>query len=593
MTTMTSLPTPMTALAAESISRLGELAPEIVVVDDTPANLKLLATLLTEQGYRVRPASSGALALRSVHAKAPDLILLDVRMPELDGYAVCRQLKADPHTCAIPVIFISALNESTDKVQSFSVGGVDFITKPFEPAEVLARVKTHLELRRLQQELERRVEARTADLAQAHHALQVSEERLQRVIEATSDGVWDWNLQSGETFFSDRWYTMLGYAPGEFAASYAAWQERLHPDDAAAAEAAVRAHLDGQSPEVDIELRMRTQKGDWQWVHDRGKVMERATTGEPLRMVGTQADIAARKRAEEQLEQYRAGLEERVAARTAELDKAREQLLQSEKLTALSHLVSGMAHELNTPLGNARTMAGALDEHLRQFTTAVNAGMLRHSQLDTFLDRCREAVDLLERNTARAANLIAQFKEIVVDQSSLRRRRFDLRQTIGQILFALQPQFAGATHRVDLDIPDKLVLDSYPGPLEQVITHLVGNSLTHGFVDVASGLIHIHAVALDATQVQIDYADNGAGIPEVIRHRVFEPFIKTRLGSGGSGLGLYITHTLVTGTLGGTIRLLDHRGPGASFRLTLPLSAPERPGAERPGAELPSAELPA
>lgn len=583
MNSTTLPPTPLTRLAPGSTTaQLGETAAEIVVVDDTPANLKLLAGLLSEQGYRVRPASSGALALRSVNAKIPDLILLDVRMPELDGYAVCRQLKADPHTCAIPVIFISALNESADKVQSFSVGGVDYITKPFEPAEVLARVKTHLELRRLQQELERRVEARTADLAQAHHALQVSEERLRRVIEATSDGVWDWNLRSGEMFFSDHWYTMLGYAPGEFAASHAAWHDLLHPDDAAPAEAAIRAHVDGQSPELNLELRMRARNGDWQWVHNRGKVIERAAAGEALRMVGTQADIAARKRAEEQLEHYRTGLEERVAARTAELDKAREQLLQSEKLAALGHLVAGMAHELNTPLGNARTMAGALDEHLRQFSAAVNAGTLRHSQLDAFLSRCREAVDLLERNTARAANLIAQFKEIAVDQSSLRRRRFDLRRTIEQIVFALQPQFERAAHRVELDIPDELVLDSYPGPLEQVIANLVGNSLTHGFVGMASGLISIRAAPLDAAQIEIEYSDNGAGVPEAIRHRIFEPFFTTRLGSGGSGLGLYITHTLVTGTLGGTIRLVDRRGPGASFRLTLPLSAPERTNAEPP-----------
>ncbi|WP_300453003.1 response regulator [Accumulibacter sp.] len=579
MTAMTPLPTHLRA-PDSTTAQLGETAAEIVVVDDTPANLKLLASLLSEQGYRIRPASSGALALRSVHAKTPDLILLDVRMPELDGYAFCRQLKADPHTCAIPVIFISALNESADKVQSFSVGGVDFITKPFEPAEVLARVKTHLELRRLQQELERRVEARTADLAQTHHALQVSEERLRRVIEATSDGVWDWNLRSGEMFFSDHWYTMLGYAPGDLEASHAAWRDLLHPDDAAPAEAAIRAHLDGQSPELNLELRMRARNGDWQWVHNRGKVIERTAAGEALRMVGTQADIAARKQAEEQLERYRTGLEERVAARTAELDKAREQLLQSEKLAALGHLVAGMAHELNTPLGNARTMAGALDEHLRQFAAAVSAGTLRQSQLDAFLSRCREAVDLLERNTARAANLIAQFKEIAVDQSSLRRRRFDLRRTIEQIVFALQPQFERAAHRVELEIPDELMLDSYPGPLEQVIANLVGNSLTHGFVGMASGLIGIRAAPLDATQIEIEYSDNGAGVPEAIRHRIFEPFFTTRLGSGGSGLGLYVTHTLVTGTLGGTIRLVDRRGPGASFRLTLPLSAPERPNAE-------------
>ncbi|MDS4015853.1 MAG: response regulator, partial [Candidatus Accumulibacter sp.] len=185
---------------------------EILVVDDTPANLKLLSMLLAEQGYRVRPASNGLLALRSVAAKAPDLILLDIRMPDMDGYTLCRQIKADPRLAPIPVIFISALNETSDKVQGFSVGGVDYLTKPFEPAEVLARVRTHLDLWRLQRrqaqvqsELELRVRERTAELAQANRALQQSEERLRLVIEATSDGVWDWDVHNQSLFLSDRW----------------------------------------------------------------------------------------------------------------------------------------------------------------------------------------------------------------------------------------------------------------------------------------------------------------------------------------------------------------------------------------------------
>jgi PAS domain S-box-containing protein len=123
---------------------------EIMLVDDTLGNLKLLTEMLTTEGFKVRPANSGELALESVAVKLPDLILLDVKMPGLDGYEVCRRLKADENSCKIPIIFISALDEIEDKVMGFKVGGVDYITKPFEHSEVLARVKTHLELRRLQ-----------------------------------------------------------------------------------------------------------------------------------------------------------------------------------------------------------------------------------------------------------------------------------------------------------------------------------------------------------------------------------------------------------------------------------------------------------
>ncbi len=128
----------------------------ILVVDDTHDNLRLLQNILAEQGYLVRPVSQGRRAIAAAISKPPDLILLDIMMPGMDGYAVCEALKADERTCDIPIIFISALNETFDKVKAFSLGGVDYITKPFQPEEVLARVNTHVTIRKLQQELEER-----------------------------------------------------------------------------------------------------------------------------------------------------------------------------------------------------------------------------------------------------------------------------------------------------------------------------------------------------------------------------------------------------------------------------------------------------
>lgn len=126
---------------------------QILIVDDTPANLQLLAGLLRERGYKVRPVPSGPLALEAARAQPPDLILLDISMPGMDGYEVCRRLKQDDALCDIPVLFVSALNETTDKVAAFAAGGVDFVTKPFQIDEVAARVRIHLELRRREQQL--------------------------------------------------------------------------------------------------------------------------------------------------------------------------------------------------------------------------------------------------------------------------------------------------------------------------------------------------------------------------------------------------------------------------------------------------------
>jgi CheY-like chemotaxis protein len=153
--------------------------PDILVVDDTPANLNLLTEMLKERGYRVRPVPSGKLAVQAIQNEKPDLILLDINMPEMSGYEVCEHLKADAALKDIPVIFISAMTETMDKVKAFSVGGVDYVTKPFQFEEVHARVETHLRIRFLQRQLseqnenlEQLVEKRTRELAKAYERLQ-------------------------------------------------------------------------------------------------------------------------------------------------------------------------------------------------------------------------------------------------------------------------------------------------------------------------------------------------------------------------------------------------------------------------------------
>ena len=157
------------------------LNAEVLVVEDTPASLELLSELLTQAGYTVRPAQEGRMALRSAQASPPELILLDIRMPGIDGYEVCRRLKADARTRDIPVIFLSALREAGDKLRGFELGAVDYIAKPYQPEEVLARVRTHVELRRLQSGLGARVEERTAQLVAAQASLQESRGQLQEL----------------------------------------------------------------------------------------------------------------------------------------------------------------------------------------------------------------------------------------------------------------------------------------------------------------------------------------------------------------------------------------------------------------------------
>lgn len=154
---------------------------EVLIIEDTPASLQLLTDLLTQAGYVARCAQDGKMGLLSARAQPPELILLDVRMPDIDGYEVCRRLKTDPRTHDVPVIFLSALRETEDKVLAFRLGAVDYISKPYQPAEVLARVGTHVELRRLQVGLEERVQERTAQFREAEFKLRESEAQLQEL----------------------------------------------------------------------------------------------------------------------------------------------------------------------------------------------------------------------------------------------------------------------------------------------------------------------------------------------------------------------------------------------------------------------------
>lgn len=266
----------------------------ILAVDDTSASLRLMTDILKEDGYEVRATISGESALIAVENALPDLVLLDIRMPGLDGYEVCRRLKSQPATRDVPVIFVSAASETEDKVRGFGLGAVDYVTKPYQRDELLARVRTHVELSRLRNRLESLVGDRTAELKE-------SEERWKFALEGAGDGVWDWNPQTDVALFSKRWKEMLGYAEHEFPDTGAAWVEHLHPDDKARIISTVREYFADKQPSYSAEFRMRCKDGSWKWILARGMLVARDADGAPLRMIGTHSDISARKAAEEEI----------------------------------------------------------------------------------------------------------------------------------------------------------------------------------------------------------------------------------------------------------------------------------------------------
>ncbi|MBW7900116.1 MAG: PAS domain S-box protein [Rhodocyclaceae bacterium] len=285
-------------------------------------------------------------------------------------------------------------------------------------------------------------------------------------------------------------------------------------------------------------------------------------------------DITLRHRLEERMAQINSELEARVEERTAELRRAQDELIRSEKLAALGALVAGVAHELNTPIGNSVTVASTLHERTQEFAGEVAAGALRRSALNAYLEAAGTASDLLLRSLGQARNLVASFKQVAVDQTSDQRRRFDLREVVGEVLTTLSPTIRKTPFTVTMDIPEGIVLDSYPGPLGQVVTNFVTNALVHAFEGRRQGGVVIRAAAPADGQVTMSVQDDGIGIDQAHFRRIFDPFFTTKLGQGGSGLGLHIVYNIVTRVLGGRIAIDSRLGSGTTFMLTMPLCAP-------------------
>jgi signal transduction histidine kinase len=291
-------------------------------------------------------------------------------------------------------------------------------------------------------------------------------------------------------------------------------------------------------------------------------------------------DITAKHQYEENILALNASLEQRVELRTQELTTALErlttaqtELVRTEKMAALGSLVAGVAHELNTPIGNSLTVASTMQDQSKVFLADMARGLTR-SRLDEFVATTQEGAGILMRGLRHAADLVASFKQVAVDQTSVNRRKFDLHDTVDEILLTMGPAIRKTSHTVVRNIPSDIAIDSYPGPLGQVLTNLVNNALVHAFDGREHGQVTITATTKGADQVEIAVRDDGAGIPEANLARVFDPFFTTKLGKGGSGLGLNIVYNLVQDALGGDIVVESLPGQGSCFTVTFPLVAP-------------------
>ncbi len=405
---------------------------------------------------------------------------------------------------------------------------------------------------------------------------------LDLVLWSTGDELWRLDLAANQ-FTRANPLRHLKASGHDLVTNASELRSEIHPDDRAEFDASMARHLKGQTDHWDVSYRARDVEGLWRWLRTRGRVVARGPDGRALRMVGTTGDVTEFKHHEIELEVLNQELESRVSQRTEALDRSNQELqarldelhhlqahlVNSEKMAALGGLVAGVAHEINTPLGIGVTAASHLEQETKRIGLEIDAGTLSLERLGQFRQLAMESAQLILRNLRRADELVRSFKQVAVDQSNEERRRLDLAVYLQEILTSLKPALKKTPYRIELDCPGPMLVDTYPGAIYQVVANLVMNSLRHGFDGRAEGLIRL-AVSREDGNVLLAYRDDGKGMTEDVRRRMFEPFFTTRRGEGGSGLGLHIVWNLATQVLGGSIACESAPGEGVRFSWRIP-----------------------
>jgi signal transduction histidine kinase len=299
----------------------------------------------------------------------------------------------------------------------------------------------------------------------------------------------------------------------------------------------------------------------------------------------TQEHMERQTEAESEQVKLNLSLEEKVQQRTMALKEAnneliqtleklhqfQRQMVQNEKMASLGDMVAGVAHEVNTPIGLGVTASTMMLDRLSDMRKAFEDKTLKASSLSKFIAEGEENLNIIYRNLNRAAELISSFKQVAVDQSSENNRVFSFAKLMDEILMSMRPKLKKVKHLINVSCADNLVVESKAGPINQIMINLIMNSIIHGFEDMDKGRIDIAIKSVDDNKVSIEFKDNGKGIPEHLRKRIFDPFVTTKRGQGGSGLGMHLVYNLVTQALNGSISIVSEEGQGVEFRIIFPV----------------------
>lgn len=528
--------------------------PSILIIDDDPHNLAIVADYLESRNFTILAAEDGESGLNRALYARPDLILLDVMMRGTDGYETCRRLKGMEETKDIPVIFMTALSETEHKVRGFEAGAVDYITKPFEREEVLARVGVHLCIRELtirleeaNESLEKRVEQRTAELAGANRQLQMEiierrqvEEAL-RESEAKFRALTETSLAAIVVYRDKFLYVnpateVLTHYSRDELLTLAVW-EIVHPDFREIVRQRAHARLSGEGVSPHHEYKIVRKDGQERWVDFSAKIFQ---YGGHDAVLGILSDITDRKNAEN------------------EHEKLQEQLRQAQKMEAIGTLAGGIAHDFNNIL-----------------TAIMGFGHLLKIRAsdEKKLHYIEQIISASERATSLTKSLLTFSRKQMINLKPV-----NLNEIVRMVVSILNRIIGEEVEiRTILEECHDMTVLADSGLIEQVLMNLATNA-RDAMPDGGNLTIHTERVEISAalpdmiippgSYAVITISDTGTGMNEETRQRIFEPFFTTKEPGKGTGLGLSMVHGIIK-QHNGEITVNSEEGCGTTFRIFL------------------------
>jgi CheY-like chemotaxis protein len=520
----------------------------ILIVDDERSNRQLLEVMLTPEGFLIELASSGEEALVLVAQRPPDLILLDVMMPGLDGYQVTAKLKGDAATKHIPIIMVTALHDRDARLRGLNVGAEDFLAKPVDRAELAVRVRNLLRLKAYgddhdlySQRLESEVSSRTA-------ALLESERRTSLALEAGEMGTFELDLVSDVLVRSLRHDQIFGYTSLQSGWGMKDLFACIVPEDLPAFQGAVARALGTGS--FRVEYRIRWPDASLHWISAQGQV-DRDGRGDPARIVGILTDTTSRNSAE------------------AELRTAKDAAESANR--AKSEFLANMSHEIRTPMNGVIGMTDLVLDTVLTHDQRENLGIVK-SSADALLTVINDILDFSKIEAGKLALDLIDFNP-----------RDAIADTANALAWRAHQQGLELIVDVSTDLP--VVVRGDPGRLRQILVNLLGNAIK--FTPDGEVVLHVTSEPATPPDVILRFAvrDTGVGIPLDSQKKIFEAFTQadgsTTRAYGGTGLGLTISSQLVR-LMGGRVWVESEAGRGSTFHFTVTMAAVHAPPTDAP-----------